>query len=105
LEADDQRHGGISDITSAPAINEASLLIPLWYGLGAVRCLFSSGESGKEATSMYGSGRGLGFISGAGGLGAGLALTGFRMVGLVLVGLALVLLGLALVRLGPARRR
>jgi len=66
--------------------------------------LFSSGESGKEATSMYGSGRGLGFISGAGGLGAGLALTGFRMVGMVLVGLALVLLGLALVRLGPARR-
>ncbi len=53
---------------------------------------------------MYGSGRGLGFISGAGGLGAGLALTGFRMVGLVLVGLALALLGLVLVCLGPFAR-
>jgi hypothetical protein len=60
--------------------------------------------SEKRGLEMYGSGRGLGFASGAGGAGAGLATTGFPAVGLTLLALAVVLLGFALVRLAGASR-
>jgi hypothetical protein len=53
---------------------------------------------------VYGSGgKGLGVVAGAGGLGAGMAKTGFPIVGLALVGLAAVVVGLALVRLADRR--
>jgi len=47
---------------------------------------------------MYGSGRGLGLASGAGGVGAGLATTGFPVFGFTLLAVVVILLGLALVR-------
>ena len=45
---------------------------------------------------MYGSGRGLGLASG--GVGAGLATTGFPVFGFTLLAVVVILLGLALVR-------
>ena len=54
---------------------------------------------------MYGTaGRGLGLATGAGGVGATLAMTGFPMAGMVVLGLVALILGLALVRLASVRR-
>ncbi len=54
---------------------------------------------------MYGTaGRGLGLATGAGGVGASLAMTGFPLAGMIVLGLAALVLGLALVRFAAIRR-
>ncbi len=52
---------------------------------------------------MYGTGRGVGVAAGAGGLGTGLAMTGFPVAALVVLGLVAIVLGLALVRFASVR--
>ena len=59
-------------------------------------------EKEEGGSMMYGSGRGLGVATGAGGLG--LAVTGFPLVGLSLLGLVVILLGFAVVRRTRVRR-
>ena len=55
--------------------------------------------------TMYGTaGRGLGLATGAGGVGASLAMTGYPMAGMIVLGLLAVVLGLALVRAASVRR-
>lgn len=61
-------------------------------------------RDGKGDFTMYGTGRGLGLATGAGGTGAVLAMTGFPMAGFVVLGMAMVVLGLALVRFAGVRR-
>jgi hypothetical protein len=86
---------------------EKKSVVPFGIG-GTLR--FNVGDELLAATSrrcseMYGNGgRGLGVAAGAGGLGAGLATTGFPIVGLALVGLAAIVVGLALVRLAVISR-
>ena len=54
---------------------------------------------------MYGTaGRGLGLATGAGGVGASLAMTGYPIAGMIVLGLLAVALGAALVRAATVRR-
>ena len=54
---------------------------------------------------MYGTaGRGLGLATGAGGVGASLAMTGYPTAGMIMLGLLAVVLGLALVRAASIKR-